>query len=40
MALLGNAVLAVWNDVDPDIEDDLTNGIFGNTFRNAPWCLG
>jgi len=23
MALLGNAILAVWNDVEPDIEDDF-----------------
>ena len=23
MALLGNAILAVWNEVEPDIEDDF-----------------
>ncbi|MSP01956.1 MAG: hypothetical protein EXR07_13030 [Acetobacteraceae bacterium] len=29
MALKGNAILAVWNDVDPDIEDDFNEWYFG-----------
>ena len=28
MALLGNAVLAVWNEVDPDFEDDFNEWYF------------